>query len=91
MNVTKLTALVAGAVLAATIGSSAVAQERPGYGAGPDYETRNQVAAILTPEQRQQFRTFGPWWAPETRSNVAARTASCAANAYAGALHCFAR
>ena len=29
-------------------------------------ETRNQVAAILTPEQRQQFRSFGPWWAPET-------------------------
>ena len=29
-------------------------------------ETRNQVASILTPEQRQQFRTFGPWWAPET-------------------------
>ena len=29
-------------------------------------ETRNQVAALLTPEQRQQFRSFGPWWAPET-------------------------
>ena len=29
-------------------------------------ETRNQVAGVLTPEQRQQFRSFGPWWAPET-------------------------
>ena len=29
-------------------------------------ETRNQVASVLTPEQRQQFRSFGPWWAPET-------------------------
>jgi Spy/CpxP family protein refolding chaperone len=29
-------------------------------------EARNQVAAILTPEQRQQFRSFGPPWAPET-------------------------
>jgi Spy/CpxP family protein refolding chaperone len=25
-------------------------------------ESRNQVAAILTPEQRQQFRSYGPWW-----------------------------
>jgi len=174
MNGTRLTAIVAGAVLAAAIGSSAVAQQRPGYGPGPGYghgpgmmgghsrgdghgmmgqhgagqghggyahgaglaalnltdeqrekvariqeenrsknwntmgqvrgemfklremysgdkldsnaiseqqrkvdelrrqmlkaniETRNQVAAILTPEQRQQFRSFGPWWAPET-------------------------
>ena len=29
-------------------------------------ETRNQVASVLTPEQRQQFRSFGPGWAPET-------------------------
>jgi len=28
-------------------------------------EARNQIAAILTPEQRQQFRSFGPWWADE--------------------------
>jgi Spy/CpxP family protein refolding chaperone len=28
-------------------------------------ESRNQVAAILTPEQRQQFRSFGPWWLEE--------------------------
>jgi Spy/CpxP family protein refolding chaperone len=176
MNGTKLTGIVAGAVLAAAIGSSAVAQQRPGYGPAPGYghgpgmmggyspgdgygrgmmdgygpggghggygagpglaalnltdeqrekiariqedtrsknwntmgqmrgemfklrqmyfgdkldsnaiseqqrkvdelrrqmlkarvETRNQVAAVLTPEQRQQFRSFGPWWAPET-------------------------
>ena len=173
MSRTKLTAMAAVAVLAAAIGSSAVAQPRPGYGPGPGYgygpgmmggnspgdgygrgmmggygpgwghgggaglaslnltdeqrekiakiqednrsknwntmgqmrgemfklrqmyfgdkldsnaiseqqrkvdelrrqmlkaqiETRNQVAAILTPEQRQQFRSFGPWWAPET-------------------------
>ena len=176
MNGTRLTAIVAGAVLAAAIGSSAVAQQRPGYGPGPGYghgpgmmgghspgdghghgmmgghgagqghggyahgaglaalnltdeqrekvariqeenrsknwntmgqvrgemfklremysgdkldsnaiseqqrkvdelrrqmlkaniETRNQVAAIFTPEQRQHFRSFGPWWAPET-------------------------
>lgn len=25
-------------------------------------EARNQVAAVLTPEQRQRFRSFGPWW-----------------------------
>jgi len=180
MNGTKLTAIAAGVVLAAAIGSSAVAQQGPGYGPGPGYgyghgmmgghspgdghghgmmggmmggygagpghggyahgaglaalnltdeqrekiariqeesrsknwntmgqmrgetfklrqmyfgdkldsnaiseqqrkvdelrlqmlksqvETRNQVAALLTPEQRQQFRSFGPWWAPET-------------------------
>ena len=176
MNGTKLTAIAAGAVLAAAIGSSAVAQQGSGYGPGPGYgyghgmmggrglgdgdgrgmmggygpgpghggyghgaglaalnltdeqrekvariqeenrsknwitmgqvrgemfklrqmysgdkldsnaiseqqrkvdelrrqmlkahiETRNQVAAILTPEQRQQFRSFGPSWAPET-------------------------
>jgi Spy/CpxP family protein refolding chaperone len=24
-------------------------------------ETRNQVAAVLTPEQRKQFRQLGPW------------------------------
>ena len=174
MSGTKLTAIVAGAVLAAAISSGAVAQQRPGYGPGPGYgcgpgmmggnspgdgcgrgmmggygpgwghggagaglaalnltdeqrekvakiqeenrskhwitmgqmrgemfklrqmysgdkldsnaiseqqrkvdelrrqmlkahiETRNQVAALLTPEQRQQFRSFGPSWAPET-------------------------
>jgi len=25
-------------------------------------EARNQVAAVLTAEQKQQFRQFGPWW-----------------------------
>jgi Spy/CpxP family protein refolding chaperone len=25
-------------------------------------ESRNQIAAILTKEQQQQFRQFGPWW-----------------------------
>ena len=25
-------------------------------------ETRNQIAAVLTAEQKQQFRQFGPWW-----------------------------
>jgi len=25
-------------------------------------ESRNQIAGILTPEQRQQFRSFAPWW-----------------------------
>jgi Spy/CpxP family protein refolding chaperone len=25
-------------------------------------EARNQVDAILTPEQRKQHRQFGPWW-----------------------------
>jgi Spy/CpxP family protein refolding chaperone len=25
-------------------------------------ETRNQVSALLTPEQRQRFRGVGPWW-----------------------------
>jgi len=28
-------------------------------------DARNQVAAILTPEQRKQFRQFGPWWLRE--------------------------
>jgi len=28
-------------------------------------EVRNQVDAILTPEQRKQFRQFGPWWLRE--------------------------
>ena len=28
-------------------------------------ETRNQVAAVLTPEQRKQFRQFGPGWLRE--------------------------
>lgn len=26
-------------------------------------ETRSQVEAVLTPEQRKQLRQFGPWWA----------------------------
>jgi Spy/CpxP family protein refolding chaperone len=25
-------------------------------------ESRNEIDAILTPEQRKQFRQFGPWW-----------------------------
>jgi Spy/CpxP family protein refolding chaperone len=25
-------------------------------------ETHNQIAAVLTPEQRKQLRQFGPWW-----------------------------
>jgi len=25
-------------------------------------EARNQIAAVLTAEQKQQFRQFGPWW-----------------------------
>jgi Spy/CpxP family protein refolding chaperone len=25
-------------------------------------EARNQIDALLTKEQRQQFRSFGPWW-----------------------------
>ena len=28
-------------------------------------EARNQIAAILTPDQRKQFRQFGPWWLRE--------------------------
>lgn len=28
-------------------------------------EARNQVAAVLTPEQRKQFRQLGPWWLRE--------------------------
>jgi Spy/CpxP family protein refolding chaperone len=28
-------------------------------------EARNQVQAVLTPEQRKQFRQFGPWWLEE--------------------------
>jgi Spy/CpxP family protein refolding chaperone len=28
-------------------------------------EARNQVQAVLTPEQRKQFRQFGPWWMQE--------------------------
>jgi len=28
-------------------------------------EAHNQVAAILTPEQRKQFRQYGPWWLRE--------------------------
>ena len=26
-------------------------------------EQHNQVVAVLTPEQRKQFRRYGPWWA----------------------------
>ncbi len=29
-------------------------------------ETRNQIGALLTPEQRQRFRSLGPWWVDET-------------------------
>ena len=25
-------------------------------------EAHNQIAAVLTPEQRKQLRQFGPWW-----------------------------
>jgi Spy/CpxP family protein refolding chaperone len=28
-------------------------------------EARNQIAAVLTAEQKQQFRQFGPWWLQE--------------------------
>ena len=28
-------------------------------------EARNQVSAVLTPEQRKQFRQLGPWWLEE--------------------------
>jgi periplasmic protein CpxP/Spy len=28
-------------------------------------DAHNQVSAILTPEQRKQFRQFGPWWLRE--------------------------
>lgn len=28
-------------------------------------EARNQIEAVLTPEQRKQVRQFGPWWAGE--------------------------
>jgi Spy/CpxP family protein refolding chaperone len=28
-------------------------------------ETRNQIDAVLTKEQRQQFRSYGPWWLQE--------------------------
>ena len=28
-------------------------------------EAHNQITAILTPEQRKQFRQFGPWWLGE--------------------------
>jgi Spy/CpxP family protein refolding chaperone len=28
-------------------------------------DARNQIAAILTPEQRKQFRQSGPWWLRE--------------------------
>ncbi len=29
-------------------------------------EARNQIAAILTKEQQQQLRRFGPWWMEES-------------------------
>lgn len=29
-------------------------------------EARNQIAAILTKEQQQQFRQLGPWWLQES-------------------------
>ena len=28
--------------------------------------TRNQISALLNPDQRQRFRSFGPWWVDET-------------------------
>ena len=28
-------------------------------------ETHNQVAAVLTPEQRKQLRQLAPWWLPD--------------------------
>jgi Spy/CpxP family protein refolding chaperone len=28
-------------------------------------DARNQISAILTPEQRKQFRQYGPWWLRE--------------------------
>jgi len=28
-------------------------------------EARNQIEKVLTPEQRKQFRSFGPWWQQE--------------------------
>jgi Spy/CpxP family protein refolding chaperone len=29
-------------------------------------EARNQIAAVLTAEQKQQFRQLGPWWLQES-------------------------
>lgn len=29
-------------------------------------EARNQIAGVLTKEQQQQFRQFGPWWMEDT-------------------------
>jgi Spy/CpxP family protein refolding chaperone len=29
-------------------------------------ETRKQIEGVLTPEQRQQFRQFGPRWLGES-------------------------
>jgi Spy/CpxP family protein refolding chaperone len=29
-------------------------------------ETRNQVEALLSPEQKKQLRQYGPWWMPDT-------------------------
>ena len=28
-------------------------------------EARNQIEAVLTPEQRKQFKSFRPWWGPD--------------------------
>ena len=28
-------------------------------------ETHNQIAAVLTPEQRKQLRQLAPWWLPD--------------------------
>ena len=28
-------------------------------------ETHNQIAAVLTPEQRKQLRQYAPWWSGE--------------------------
>ncbi len=30
-------------------------------------EAHNQISAVLTPEQRKQFRQYGPWWLPEEK------------------------
>ena len=33
-------------------------------------ETHNQVAAVLTPDQRKQLRQFGPWWLGDAEEKV---------------------
>jgi Spy/CpxP family protein refolding chaperone len=30
-------------------------------------EAHNQIAQVLTPEQREQLRAYGPWWADESQ------------------------